>query len=963
MKKILKIVGIVVAVILLALLIVPSLFKDKVKDVVLGCAKNMVNAELYMGDFSLGFFSNFPNATLSIEDFGVVGVEAFKGDTLANVGELNVVINLASLFKDAYEINKIELVNASANAKVNADSLANWDIMISDTTAVVEEETDSTSSPLNLDLDVVRIKNLSVSYESIPDSMCASVDGIDLDLKGDVALDLATLINIDALSLKIKELSYSDNSTSNLSAKLKNVDVKFSGKVSDKITKVSLLLGVDSTTVGMGGIPYLSKAKVSADVKLNADLENNKFTFGENNVKLNEIQANFKGFVQMVDSTTTDMDLEINTPSIDFKQILSLIPAVYENDFASIQTEGTVALNAKAKGRLMGDTLPTISAELDIANAMFKYPDLPGSITNINVIAAVSNPGGATDLTEIAVPRFDFTMMGTPFSISLGLKTPISDPDFGVTANGTLNLGNVSKVLKLKDLDLKGVLNAALKAQGKMSYVDQEKYELFNIDGKLGLSGFVLKTKALNYDVNVNKADLNFTSQHVGLDADLALGESDIQLEGKLQHFIQFAMRGETITGALNVKSKKLNVNQLLGTTDDEASSSKGGESAPVSETNGASSESSSVAVPKNIDFDLNVSVDKILYDAINLDEVLASVSVKDGIADIKNLKANTMGGSLNVNGEYNTKDTLNPFIDVDLAVNEMEIGQVFTLVETAKKMAPIMSEAEGNFTMTMHLASKMDATLSPVMNSINAKGVFKTKDITIKNVKAFSALTEKTGMDLFKKPNLKNLNLSFVIKDGRLNIDPFETFISNTKLNVSGSSGLDETLDYVAKIQLPENVSKVVDLIFDMNIGGTFSHPKITFGASSIKEQLTEKVSEVVDKAKEKAIAFAKEQKEKSVANAQAQKEKLVTSAQETADKMVEKAKEQRDNSVAKAKNALAKAAAEKAGDAMVKKAQQDADKMVKNAEDTGNKLISTAEKQGDAMIENASKGVPTGK
>jgi vacuolar-type H+-ATPase subunit H len=951
MKKILKICGIIIAVVLGALLILPSLFKDKVKDVLVSEVSSMLNATLYLEDFSLGFFSNFPHATLSVENFGIVGVAPFENDTLVNVEDLNVVINLASLFKESYEINKIELINPSAKIIVNADSLANWDIM--KPTEPEEEVEDTTaSSPIKLGLDELVVRNLCASYNSVPDSMSASVEGIDLDLEGDVALDLETLVNIDDLQLLIDKVSYSDYSSGDMSAALDNVNLKFGGTVSDRISRMNLALDVDSTSFNMGGVPYLSKARISSDIKMVADLDSNKYSFGENRVSLNEISAKFEGFVHLVDSATTDMDLKVITPSIDFKQILSLIPVIYAKDFESLQTSGEVSLSAMAKGRLKGDSVPNLDAQLNIVDAMFKYPDLPGAMKNINITANVKNPGGNVDLTEVQVPNLSFIMMESPFALTFGLKNPISDPDFNATANGTINLANVSKVVKLEDMDLQGIFTAALKAGGKMSYIDQNRYELFNIDGSLKLADFILKTQSLDYDVEVNNADLGFSSENVNLNANLALGKSDLSLNGKLQHFIQFVTRGETIKGSLAVQSKKIDVNQLLGTSEEEGEPVSDETETPAAES------SSSVTLPDNINFALDMAIDSIYYGNVKLASVKGLVDLKDAVANIRTFSANTMGGSLGVTGKYDTQDTLNPKIDVSLDVNDMVINEVFSTVETAKKIVPLFSDAEGNFSLSMDLKSNMDATLTPILETVNAKGSFNSKDISLKNVEAFSALAEKTGMDLFQKPNLKNLSIAFEIKDGRLHIDPFETLISMTKLNVSGSSGLDQTLDYVAKIQLPENVSKVVDLIFDMKIGGTFSKPKISFGASSIKEQVKEKVTEVVDKAKEAAIAAAKEQKEKLVAAAQAQREKLVATAQESADKLVAKAEAERDKNVANAKNPIAKAAAQKAGDALVKKTKEQADKMVSDANKSGDKLVSDAEKSGNALIEKASAG-----
>ena len=86
----------------------------------------------------------------------------------------------------------------------------------------------------------------------------------------------------------------------------------------------------------------------------------NKYTFTDNSLQINAIKANFSGFVQKVDSSTIDMDVKLNTPKIDFKEILSLIPSIYANDFSSIKTSGKVALQAWAKGRMQGENLPAL---------------------------------------------------------------------------------------------------------------------------------------------------------------------------------------------------------------------------------------------------------------------------------------------------------------------------------------------------------------------------------------------------------------------------------------------------------------------------------------------------------------------------------------------------------------------------------------------------------------------------
>lgn len=943
MKKGIKILIAVVACILGILLIVPLMLKGKIKDIAETTANEMLEAKVSLGDVSMNFFSDFPNASLGVKDVAIVGINDFSGDTLANVGELDVVINLASLFGDSYEINEVELNDATLNAKLLANGLASWDIVISSDSTEVEEDT-TASSPFKLDLDDFSVNNLSVSYDDQMDSMFAAVKGLDLQLVGDISLDLQTLANIEKFKMAVGQLIYKDEKGS-LGADLRNVSMDFSGSMSDKISNISTTLSVDSLSLLMENIPYLSNVKTEAEIELEADLENNKFKFGKNYLKLNEIKANFEGFVHVLESSM-DMDLKINTPDIDFKQILSLIPIIYKDDFASLQTSGSVNLNAFAKGRMAGDTLPELNIDLNIADAMFKYPDLPSSVKDINIAANVRNNGNITDSTQISVPQLAFNMAGNPFKVSLGVKTPISDPDFNFAANGKLDLGKIVEVVHLEDISLKGIFDAALVAEGKMSYIDKEEYEKFHINGDLNLADFVLDMSSLNYDVLINEAKLGFSSQFINLNAGLALGESDVALKGKLQNFIQYIMRGETIKGSLDVNSKLLNVSELLGEEESETKE--------VAEDTTAGS--SSIHIPGNLDFALNANIATLLYDGIELKDIIAALSIKDQKAKINSIKANTMGGSLGLSGTFDTQDTLKPVVDFDIDVKDMIIAKVFTDITTANKLVPLLADANGNFSMNMDFHSDMDSELNPVLNSINASGNFISKEVGLDSVAALEKIAELVKYPALKNPSLKDISIKFLIKDGRVTADPFETFIQTAKLNVSGSSGLDQTLDYVTTITLPESIKSLVPLAIDVKIGGTFRNPKISIGAEktleNLKETAIETVTKVVDEAKEKAIAAAKESKEKLVQAAIKQKESLVKVATESGNKLVAKAQQQSDSLQAKANNPIAKAAAKKTGDALVKKAQEQSKKLVNDATASGDKLINNAQKEGDELI-----------
>ena len=52
----------------------------------------------------------------------------------------------------------------------------------------------------------------------------------------------------------------------------------------------------------------------------------------------------------------------------------------------------------------------------------------------------------------------------------------------------------------------------------------------------------------------------------------------------------------------------------------------------------------------------------------------------------------------------------------------------------------------------------------------------------------------------------VKDITATFAINDGRLFVKPFDTKIGNIKLNISGDQGLDQTLNFVVRTEIPRS-------------------------------------------------------------------------------------------------------------------------------------------------------------
>ena len=804
MKKLIKITGITFAVILLLLMLLPMAFKGKIESIVKSEGNKLLNAQFDFKSLNISLIRNFPQASVSLKNFWLKGVEEFENDTLVYAGELTAAVNVMSLFGDGgFEVSKVIIDDTRVKAIVLEDGKVNWDIMKPTDTVeeqAPEQESEEASS-FSISLKKLSIDDLTLIYDDRQGGMYAEVVDLDATCSGDMT---------------------SDNTT------------------------IRLKTATPSVTYKMGGVPFLSRAKVGAKMDVDADLKNMKFTLRENTLSLNAIEAAIDGWVALA-GEAIDMDLKLNTNEIGFKEILSLIPAIYAKDFAGLKTDGIATLNAYAKGKMEGETLPAFNVDLNVKNAMFRYPSLPAGVDGINIVANVKNPGGTADATTIVVNPFNFVLEGNPFSLTADIKTPISDLNFNAAAKGKLDLGKIKDVYPLEDMNLNGVIDADMSVAGAMSMIDKGEYDRVKASGNINLSNMMLEMKGIP-NVNIEKSTFSFEPRYLQLSqTKIGIGDNDITLDSRFENYLGYIFKGTTLKGTLNVSSQKMNLNDFMTE----------GETAPATEEEETSAEGQVeeamgvIRVPENIDFRMQADFKQVLFGKMNITDVKGLLIVKDCKVDMQNLSLNAMGGGVVVNGSYATPAEKAPHLNAGFALNNIGFAQAYKELDMVKKLAPIFLNLKGDFSGSIKVDTDLNDQMSPVMNTLNGSGSLSTKDMSLSDVQIINIVADIVKKPALKDARAKDLKLDFTINNGKVSTKPFDIKLGDYVMNLSGTTGLDQTIDYKGKITIPASAgfaSKIGTV--DMTIGGTFTSPKVGIDLESLaKQAATQAATGLIDK------------------------------------------------------------------------------------------------------------------
>jgi uncharacterized protein involved in outer membrane biogenesis len=472
MKKTLKIAGITLFVLLAAALIVPLVFRDRILQKVKTEINNNLTAKVEFSDLSLSLFAHFPKLTIELQDISVANTGAFAGDTLLTAKSVAASVNLLSLFRDEpLKIAGVYLESPRIRALVNKDGRANWEITKEDTTSVAD--TAAAASSFAMQLNHYRINNGYIYY---------------------------------------------NDESSNMSAEISEMEHTGSGDFTESVFTLYTSTKAVSASFTYENIPYLINARSGINADFQIDNNTSRYSFKNADMQVNNLKLLADGWFQIVNDTTYGMDIAFKAPSNDFKDILSLVPAIYKTDFDKLKTSGTAAFHGFVKGNYSTNAMPAYKVNLDVKDGFFQYPDLPAPVKNIQVTMQIDNPDGITDHTVVDITKGHLEMGAEPFDFRLLFKNPETAQYIDAAIKGKLNLSEVSKFIKLEEgTKLSGQLMADAFARGSLSALQQQE-GAFNAGGLLQVSNLYYASK--DFPKPVQHVNLRMEMENKGGTAD-----------------------------------------------------------------------------------------------------------------------------------------------------------------------------------------------------------------------------------------------------------------------------------------------------------------------------------------------------------------------------------------------------------------------------------------------------------
>ena len=255
-----------------------------------------------------------------------------------------------------------------------------------------------------------------------------------------------------------------------------------------------------------------------------------------------------------------------------------------------------------------------------------------------------------------------------------------------------------------------------------------------------------------------------------------------------------------------------------------------------------------------------------------------------------------------------------------------------------------------------------------PLFSSLTGGGTLQTSQLALHDFPAMERIVDATRLQILNNPTMRDLKAAFQIRDGRMNVKPFEVKVAGTTLTVAGSNGFDQSLQYTLGLRVPRSLlgsganqamsnvlakagaagidlGSAAEIPLNIQLGGTVTSPTVNVDVASLASSMTKGVQQAVtSKVSAEALQLIQRAEQEAAA--------VRGKAQSLADKLKLEGHQQADSLAAKAgTNPLRQTAAALAANQLRKQTDDKAASIVREAGAQADSLVASARRQAEQL------------
>ena len=369
----------------------------------------------------------------------------------------------------------------------------------------------------------------------------------------------------------------------------------------------------------------------------------------------------------------------------------------------------------------------------------------------------------------------------------------------------------------------------AMNVAGIKMKADKLNDSLWMPKGIVGLNRLRFRTPEFVLHIRMSKTAVTVDGPKITLkNASVRIGRSNMTATGDMMGVYRAMTKGEKLTAHLSLTSDLIDCNQLINSLSFP-------EDTTEVLTDSVPSEMKLFVIPRNIDFELQTDLKKVIFEKMLFENVHGAVDIKNQAIHLEDLSMRALDADMKAVMVYKAGSPRGGYAGFDFKIRNINIAKLVDFVPALDTIVPMLRSFKGRVMFDVAADARLDSAMNIRIPTLRSAIHIKGDSLVLMDGETFAEISKMLMFKNKKENVFDSISVNVTVHDGNVTVYPFLVEIDRYKAAVGGEQGLDMNFNYhisILKSPLPFKAG--------VNISGNLDKMKFRIGKAKYKDAVT---------------------------------------------------------------------------------------------------------------------------
>ena len=369
----------------------------------------------------------------------------------------------------------------------------------------------------------------------------------------------------------------------------------------------------------------------------------------------------------------------------------------------------------------------------------------------------------------------------------------------------------------------------AMNVAGIKMKADKLNDSLWMPKGIVGFNRLRFRTPEFGLPIRMSKTAVTVDGPKITLkNASVRIGRSNMTATGDMMGVYRAMTKGEKLTAHLSLTSDLIDCNQLINSLSFP-------EDTTEVLTDSVPSEMKLFVIPRNIDFELQTDLKKVVFEKMLFENVHGAVDIKNQAIHLEDLSMRALDADMKAVMVYKAGSPRGGYAGFDFKIRNINIAKLVDFVPALDTIVPMLRSFKGRVMFDVAADARLDSAMNIRIPTLRSAIHIKGDSLVLMDGETFAEISKMLMFKNKKENVFDSISVNVTVHDGHVTVYPFLVEIDRYKAAVGGEQGLDMNFNYhisILKSPLPFKAG--------VNISGNLDKMKFRIGKAKYKDAVT---------------------------------------------------------------------------------------------------------------------------